>query len=877
MVSATVEPTIDLARRAEIYQTFCDALPLSATHRRELQTRRGFTDATIDALGFRSIGDRKSIEAALRATGATDEELVASHLLSQGREAIYPNSQLTKKRGILIPYLTKDGKISKLRVHKNNFYKDPIKPYCAFIAFAHEPDPLIITEGEFKAAALHQLGYAALAVPGISSFAGDHFDELAEAIERIRPKRVIVCFDREIKNDPALEGFKADYRKRWDTEVYTWYMAHKIGLNAYVAQLPLEWMVDGKVDFDQALAAGRGRADFDALFKKAKTPVQFLDSLEGEASTVVLREARKRLRGERPSGLREQHNPALGYAYYWHEHDERKNETKVTRVSDFVFKLNSVVHTDENGKERIVQLVDTYGEPGPPTPLLARDLSSIQAFKQWVLANGECTWFGGSKALDSLCEHLNMQGDGSIIRRTAITGEVEDNLWLFQNGVIADGHYIEPSSNDGVAWFGRRGFELEVESAQPRLLRENPEAARMLGPQHAELLELLRKNQRGRLSGWLGLGWCLATLFRRVLFNRFKFFPLLYCMGQKGSGKTTFARWMMNGVFGINTLGKPMLSTEKSQYRLLAKRSSLPAWFDEFRETRDLQRHITAFCSIYNGQGYGRARRTGGLETDEVPVRGSLMLSGVVPPKDDQLQSRCIYLTFAEALRDNKGATFDELNLRIEEFNDFLISALLRYDELADQVVEGTKAAADAFKGETGDARMATNYAMAVSAFHAVCGDIVDSSELLDFAREAMAGTGARLAAEHPLADFWEAVSAMASKGYVDKHHIGCDDETVYVWLPGLFHAFERDYRGRRGMDVPFRARDIRDWLGQQEYWMDPPLAEGGKPRTNRRMGGAVKRVIYLDRGKVPEPLAEAVDAIYDPRPQEPPEASWYV
>ncbi|MCZ6787593.1 MAG: DUF3854 domain-containing protein, partial [Planctomycetota bacterium] len=272
-------------RVSAIYESFVEDLTLTGAARRDMKKRRGFTDETIDALKFRSIGNKKLVEAAMKATGATEDELLAVKLLVDGKHGPYPNPQLTKmperaRDAVLLPYISNHGQISKLRVHRNNFWKDGIRPYCGRVGKTYEGDDvdLILCEGEFKAAALYQEGYAALAVPGISSFAGDHFDQLVEAIGHIRHKRLIVCFDREIKNDPTLAGFKSNYRKRWDTEFYTWLMAHR--LDGYVAMLPKDWMVEGKVDFDQALAAGRGRADFDAIFAKAVTPLRFLDQLE---------------------------------------------------------------------------------------------------------------------------------------------------------------------------------------------------------------------------------------------------------------------------------------------------------------------------------------------------------------------------------------------------------------------------------------------------------------------------------------------------------------------------------------------------------------------------------------------------------------------
>jgi hypothetical protein len=339
-------------------------------------------------------------------------------------------------------------------------------------------------------------------------------------------------------------------------------------------------------------------------------------------------------------------------------------------------------------------------------------------------------------------------------------------------------------------------------------------------------------------------------------------------MGDAASGKTTFARWLMNGFFGIDGTGTPMLSTEKSLYRGLAKRCSLSVWADEFRESRDTMKHIAAFCSIYNRQAYQRARRTNDLQTDSVPVRGALLLAGVVPPKDDQLLSRCVLLHFDADRRDNRpedeGGTYQGLDGQMNVWNELAISALLRYDELLPEILSEVESARKIFAKRTGNARMALNYAMAVGAFHVLCGDLVDSRSLLTFARDCMTSSGDRLVAEHPLADFWDAVSAMAVDGLVTASHLDSDGEYVFLWLPGVFQAYERNHRMRRG-DVQFRAADVRDWISKQPYWVAPPApTPGDKERKQRRdalrrMNGIPKRVIILKHSACPQALLEAL------------------
>lgn len=132
----------------------------------------------------------------------------------------------------------------------------------------------VVCEGEFKAAAIWQtigagsfrtgtgredpIGVCAL--PGISF--GKNYEireELDDWLRRVKCRRVIVAFDSEEKSDPKLDSYKADPRKRYDSQKWAWYLAtdlaNKLHVRGEVCLLPLPWRnAKGKADWDGALA-----------------------------------------------------------------------------------------------------------------------------------------------------------------------------------------------------------------------------------------------------------------------------------------------------------------------------------------------------------------------------------------------------------------------------------------------------------------------------------------------------------------------------------------------------------------------------------------------------------------------------------------------
>ena len=131
----------------------------------------------------------------------------------------------------------------------------------------------IITEGEFKAAALWQT-----------------MNGQPTTIECPAVRQVIVGYDNEDKSNPALPGYQEEDWKRHDAEVWARYLARQIAKEGYdgkVAHIPNEWRdARGKADWDDRLSLRlheikvadfegwkanhpKLRAEFEAVFKKA--------------------------------------------------------------------------------------------------------------------------------------------------------------------------------------------------------------------------------------------------------------------------------------------------------------------------------------------------------------------------------------------------------------------------------------------------------------------------------------------------------------------------------------------------------------------------------------------------------------------------------
>jgi hypothetical protein len=303
------EPAATKPAEPTVWDDLYSRLSLSASDRENLKRKRGFTRETIEAAGYRSSGfeNRAALAPLL-------ENYPHGLLLSEGIAVKCPdtgeikiNSQLCgmglKKRAtstsaeewdwvnpILIPYRDKHGRIFKIRPHKGGLSgksymrsqgfelafrstRTRTHLYTSFL-FWNRPEGwekrCVITEGEHKANALAQCGIPACAVPGIQMPRNEvFFEEMVATLRDAGIREVIIAYDNEDKSH------KADPWDRYDVEVYALFACHALRGAGFLPShciLPEEWRIDGKADWDGALAQFGDKAEskFKAALKKAK-------------------------------------------------------------------------------------------------------------------------------------------------------------------------------------------------------------------------------------------------------------------------------------------------------------------------------------------------------------------------------------------------------------------------------------------------------------------------------------------------------------------------------------------------------------------------------------------------------------------------------
>lgn len=204
-------PITDLDARHETYCALLSKLTLASDHRENLHNR-GFSDVSIESLGYRTMP--------VMGFTAIAKQLHREGFYLAGVPGFFHNDKgewtlIREKRGILIPARTPDGKIQGLQLRIDNSQKgkfrwissvgkqDGCKAECWTHITGKPTETVILTEGPMKADAIHYLtGATVIAVPGVNSL--NHLEEILLYAKENGTTRIMTAFDMDYLRNPFV-------------------------------------------------------------------------------------------------------------------------------------------------------------------------------------------------------------------------------------------------------------------------------------------------------------------------------------------------------------------------------------------------------------------------------------------------------------------------------------------------------------------------------------------------------------------------------------------------------------------------------------------------------------------------------------------------
>lgn len=819
-----------LDRRSEIYTKFLDLLCLSKQDFEDLKKTRGFSDETIAKCRFASVCEENSFHETVLRNEFTEHELVSSGLLIVDGNSSRMNPILldrTRSR-IIIPYLDRSGSVYHVRPHKHGFAGIGIEIYQdSFLAGNF--GEVVLTEGEFKAAASMQFGVPSLAVPGISSFSEKLYPALSLMLKKNGIKRVIIVFDNEVKDDPSFpDRYKENPGVRYDTQFYAYWMAHRLERDAFevlIGWLPDAWRTDGKADIDGALVQGRSRQEFLAVLYAAKPRNEFLNAMEPDAKQIVLRKlAKKRFH----SHIRREFNK-----YVVSKQSSRGGE--ITRdISNFMIEIR-FAYQSRDQLRREIQFVNEHGARSVPFIIEPGQMASNDAFREFCLSKGDFFWRGTMEDLSTVWEMECMELDDvrRILESDRIGWIEKDECWLFGNVAITkEGKDVRADEN-GIFWIGKKG----IRAAQ--LVVGIDEQLPSLSTKKVDLEEIKDKlsDTIGRENAMVCLGWILAVAFMEDVFDAYESFPFLFLNGESRAGKSTVAEWLMN-FWGMERSGIQMKdSTSTGIGRALAYFSSLPIFLDEYRNELEIKFKTGFFKNVYNRQSVLK-----GIKADfgvrGVKIRGTLLLAGEEIPDESALKSRCIEVTVA-----GKNKTADHYRWFMDHkagFSWVVYDLLRRKSSVA--FIECVTQEKESMDSIVADKRMVINYGI----ISAACKELLNESglDITSWIHEEAARAESESREESAVQQFLTDIEYMSKTNQIINESIHKDSAYIYLHFPPIHQEWMKEIRraGRNG----FSRLTIRKGLACHESFMKDSIV---------RLNDILTRCLIFNRENSPQQL----------------------
>jgi DNA primase len=147
-------------------------------------------------------------------------------------------------------------------------------------------------------------------------------------------------------------------------------------------------------------------------------------------------------------------------------------------------------------------------------------------------------------------------------------------------------------------------------------------------------------------NGTLAILYMFASTFQEVIFEKCKYFPLLFGFGIPSSGKSTIARKLLSFYGHPQKQINLSASTPVGMYRQSAFMYNAIVWMDEYKN--GLKPNVIEFLKgLYDGAGNLRGAYTNTNETINLVVSNGIIITGQdLPTHDPALLSRVILMEF---------------------------------------------------------------------------------------------------------------------------------------------------------------------------------------------------------------------------------------
>ncbi|MDD7258459.1 MAG: DNA primase [Prevotellaceae bacterium] len=320
-----------------------------------------------------------------------------------------------------------------------------------------------------------------------------------------------------------------------------------------------------------------------------------------------------------------------------------------SRISNFVMEPLFHIEDESNGT-RIFRLRNSHNMCRV-IELRESELCSLNNFQQKVGSLGNYVWLAKIDKLNKVKEYLYAKTDtAERIRKLGWNGM--ENFFAFGNGILSDGIFKAVNEMGIVRNADNKAFYIpatskiylhnqEIYQFERLMIHENRNGVKLYD-YVSKLLEVFGENA--------GIAFCylLATLFRDVIFDRTRHFPILNLFGEKGTGKTTLGTSLQ--AFFLHGIDPPNLgvtSVPAMNDRISQAVNTLVV-LDEYKNDLDI-RKIAYLKGLWGGGGQTKKNtNTDGMAAQTIVSTGVVLCGQDKPTQDMALYTRVLFLAFSK-------------------------------------------------------------------------------------------------------------------------------------------------------------------------------------------------------------------------------------
>lgn len=351
---------------------------------------------------------------------------------------------------------------------------------------------------------------------------------------------------------------------------------------------------------------------------------------------------------------------------YYFMRDSAKDNTLMRGTNFTIEPLFHVLSDNADDNKRMIKILHPRRTQIVDMPSAA--MVSWMDFKKELSRRGPFQFMPGSSVHHFNVVMCHIAESFPECVEVVTLGQQPEGFYAFANGIVDGGAFI-PVDDYGICSYAyeREGINGEMESVTDRFyFPAFSSIYRYVRPDGDDKYQndrhfVFKKASVG-FSGWMdgmygayehyaipGIAYVIACTFRDIYFKKKGSFPLVFCYGEKGCGKSSF----MESVEAFFTFNQQLLNlnaaTHVGFHSRLARLSNAVVCVDEYNDEDIDPVFFQGLKQAYDGTGREKGRKSGRNRTEVTSIRSGMVVGGqYLPSRDDHsLTSRSVVLEFS--------------------------------------------------------------------------------------------------------------------------------------------------------------------------------------------------------------------------------------